>query len=172
MCMYTLKSVQLDTYTRKDKDYYYYKLTAKITIMLWVGRPFCLLVGGPRRPNGPTGNTAIRTEIKLKNRHHILLESPLFPVHSRANSTRPHHRGFAPPRPRATAMKAACCTALSVAACFPISPPPLPLTTEFFEPTRRGPRRMLPRGVLHHAQPLACHHPASPLHPNIACWLS
>jgi hypothetical protein len=42
---------------------------------------------------------------------------------------------------------------------------------EFFELTWRGLQQLLQRGVLHHAQPLACHHPPSPLHPSAACWL-
>ena len=58
-------------------------------------------VGGSRCPNSPTGNTAIHTEIKIKNhRSHLLLELPLFPHPFSNQVSMPASPRLAPPRPR------------------------------------------------------------------------
>jgi hypothetical protein len=135
------------------------------------------LVGLDACGNGPTGNTVIRTEIKIKKSPLTFLSKRHCGcIHFRTHSPRPHHHGVlycarktaACSTAPATKRRAAPCP--STAAC--LSPHRhSPHAAEFSESTRHGPRRLLLHGILHCVQPLAYCHPPSPLHPSAACWL-
>jgi hypothetical protein len=134
--------------------------------MLCLGHPFrrdaCWWALTSERPNrqhcDPHGN---------KNKKSSLLPSSRIATVSHpflgqlSTSASPQ---LAPPRP--------CCCARASPPAFLSPHCHSPLATEFFKPTRRGPRQLLRRGVLHHAQRLVCRPPPSPLHLSTACRLS
>jgi hypothetical protein len=105
--------------------------------MLWVGCPFRLdtrwWASMLERPNRqychPHRN-------KIKNRRSHLLESPLFPIHSRTNSSCPHRCGLLHRDHAAASSPPRAAPRPSAVAYFPVSPPPF--TTHRRVLSRRG----------------------------------